>query len=83
MSSAGTSIPRHMPWNVCVGFLFSQTAKKGDCIMTEVRNLEDRKVCAIDPGLKMVVISIKGIETCIVFHDNGTYDIKHRNLKNQ
>ncbi len=51
--------------------------------MTEVRNLEDRKVCTIDPSLKMVVISIKGIETRIVFHDNGTYDIKHRNLKEQ
>lgn len=49
--------------------------------MTEVRNLDDRKVCTIEPSMKTVVIIIKGVETSIVFHDDGTYDIKHRKIK--
>jgi hypothetical protein len=48
--------------------------------MQDVRNLEGRKICMIDPENKTVVIVIKGVETSIRFNDDGTYDIIDRKL---
>jgi len=48
--------------------------------MKEVRNLDGRKICTIDPEAKVVVIVAKGVETSIRFKDDGTYDIIERKL---
>lgn len=48
--------------------------------MKEVRNLDGRKICTIDPKERIVVIVAKGVETSIRFKDDGTYDIIERKL---
>ena len=48
--------------------------------MKEVRNLDGRKICDIDPKTQTVVIVIKGVETTIHFKGDGTYDIIDRKL---
>ncbi len=48
--------------------------------MKEVRNLDKRKICDIDPKSKTIIIVIKGVETSISFLEDGTYQICERRL---
>jgi len=48
--------------------------------MKEVRNMNGRKLCTIDPEKKIIVIIEKGVETTIRFKDDGTYEKHDRKL---
>lgn len=47
--------------------------------MTEVRNLDNRKVCVIEDN--KIIIVIKGVETIIIIKNDNTLDVKHRRIK--
>ena len=47
--------------------------------MTEVRNLDNRKVCVIEDN--KIIIAIKGVETIIIIKKDKTLDVEHRRVK--
>lgn len=46
----------------------------------EIRNLDGRKICVVDPQAKTVIIVTKGVETQIVFKDDGSFILKERKI---
>lgn len=49
--------------------------------MIEIRNLNNKLICTIDPYEKMVEIVAKGVRTTITFLPNG--DVKVTNVKEE
>lgn len=45
--------------------------------MDNIKNSQEKLVCRVDPGKRVVEIVKKQIRTLITFHEDGTYSVEN------